>query len=397
MARTLRYGDYLGAIRLEQRRISFNALARSLGARPQRARLRAVDAYRLIFPYAGSRVTEQARAVIPIAGFLALFQLLVLRTSIGGAEGILYGIIVTIGGLALFMEGVRLALMPFAETIGRLMPQRVSLAGVLGVAFALGVLATLAEPAIGALQAAGALTDAARAPVLAAMLTRHADLLVAAVGLGVGIAVLLGITRMMYGWRLKSLIIAVLGPCLGLTVWMAADPRLATVVGLAWDCGAVTTGPVTVPLVLAIGVGVASAAGNEDNPLSGFGIVTLASLFPVLMVMLLGLWAGGLPEQPAAAVAHGALAWHEQTPFAEGLGAFRAIVPLIVFLWFILRVWLKEPLRDAPFLLYGFTVAILGMLLFNLGLAYGLNPLGEQTGALVPGAFDPRAGGSQRF
>ena len=165
MARTLRYGDFLGAIRLEQRRISFNALARTLGARPQRARLRAVDAYRLIFPYAGSRVAEQARAVIPIAGFLALFQLLVLRASISGAEGILYGIIVTIGGLALFMEGVRLALMPFAESIGRLMPQRVSLGAVLGVAFALGVLATLAEPAIGALQAAGSLTDAARAPV----------------------------------------------------------------------------------------------------------------------------------------------------------------------------------------------------------------------------------------
>ena len=81
MARTLRYGDFLGAIRLEQRRISFNALARTLGARPQRARLRAVDAYRLIFPYAGSRVAEQARAVIPIAGFLALFQLLVLRCT----------------------------------------------------------------------------------------------------------------------------------------------------------------------------------------------------------------------------------------------------------------------------------------------------------------------------
>ena len=190
-------------------------------------------------------------------------------------EGILYGIIVTIGGLALFMEGVRLALMPFAESIGRLMPQRVSLGSVLGVAFALGVLATLAEPAIGALQAAGSLTDAARAPVLAAMLTRHSELLIGAVGLGVGMAVLLGVLRMMYGWRLKTLIVAILLPSLALTLWMASDPRLETVVGLAWDCGAVTTGPVTVPLVLAIGVGVASAAGKEDNPLSGFGIVTL--------------------------------------------------------------------------------------------------------------------------
>lgn len=387
MARSLRYGDFLGAIRLKERRISFNALVRVVGERPKRARLRALDAWRLIGPYSGSRLAEQARAVLPIAAFLVVFQLLALQAGITGAQSILYGIVVTIAGLALFMEGVRLGLMPFAENIGRLMPQRARLSSVLAVAFALGVLATLAEPAIGALQAAGALTDAKRAPVLAAMLTRHADLLVMAVGLGVGSAVLLGILRMMYGWRLKTLILITLTPCIGLTLLLASDPKLASVVGLAWDCGAVTTGPVTVPLVLAIGVGVASAAGDENNPLSGFGIVTLASLFPAIAVMLLALWAGGLPEAAPVLVEAAHPAWYEETPFAEALGALRAILPLILFLWVLLRVWLKEPLREAAFIAYGIAVAILGMLLFSLGLAYGLNPLGEQTGTLVPAAF----------
>ena len=299
MKRSLRYGDFLGAVRMRQRAISFNAVAR-IEAPRRRPRLRPRDVYRLVTPYVAPRLLDQMRAVLPIALFLALFQVLVLRTGVQGPLAIAVGILAVMAGLLCFMEGVRLGLMPFAENIGYLLPQRARFAAVLGVAFALGVLATLAEPAIGALKAAGSLTDPVRAPLLAQLLDRHSGALVGAVGTGVGAAVVLGTLRVVYGFRLKTIILLTLGPCLGLTGWFAADPRLAPVLGLAWDCGAITTGPVTVPLVLALGIGVANAAGEEDNPLCGFGIVTLASLFPAIGVMLLTLGLSDTTELAAA-------------------------------------------------------------------------------------------------
>ena len=79
-------------------------------------------------------------------------------------------------------------------------------------------------------------------------------------------------------------------PIVLLSIYFQYHEPLSAVLGLAWDSGAVTTGPVTVPLVLALGIGIASAAGKGDSNLSGFGIVTLASLFPILGVMLLGIF-----------------------------------------------------------------------------------------------------------
>jgi len=394
MKKTLRYGDFLGVVRLRQRAMSYNELIRveHLARRP---RLRPRDVYRLITPYVAPRAVDQLRAVMPIALFLAVFQIVVLRSGVEGPGGIALGVVAVMAGLLCFIEGVRLGLMPFAENIGYLLPQKSRTATVLAVALALGVLATLAEPAIGALKAAGSLTDPQRAPLLKRMLDVHSGALVWAVGLGVGAAVVLGILRVIYNLRLKTIVVVTLLPCLALTGWFASDPRLAPLLGLAWDCGAITTGPVTVPLVLALGIGVANAAGEEDNPLSGFGIVTLASLFPAIAVMLLAL---GLPLEagPAGAAVAETPAWYDATPYAEAAGALRAILPLTLFLWIVQRLVLGERLKEAGFVAYGIVMAVLGMLLFNLGLSWGLAPLGGQAGGLVPAAFSahPAAAGS---
>ncbi|MEW6690458.1 MAG: DUF1538 family protein [Pseudomonadota bacterium] len=397
MKRSIRYGDFLGVVRLRQRAVSYNELTR-IEHPLRRPRLRMLDVYRLVGPYVAPKALEQLRAVLPIALFLALFQLLVLRAGVRGPEAVALGIVAVAAGLMCFMEGVRLGLMPFAENIGYLLPQRARGATVLAVAFALGVLATLAEPAIGALKAAGSLTDAKRAPLLARILEQHSVALVWAVGIGVGAAVVVGILRMLYNVRLKTVVAVTLIPCLALTGWFAADPGLAPLIGLAWDCGAITTGPVTVPLVLALGIGVANASTEEDNPLCGFGIVTLASLFPAIAVMLLALFVGG-EGAAAAAAAPAAPEWYEQTPYADAIGAMRAILPLTLFLWLVQRLLLRERLKEAGFVAYGIVVAVIGMLLFNLGLSWGLAPLGSQAGSLVPAAFSahPDAAGSPLY
>src|SRR4030095_4620022 len=124
--------------------------------------------------------------------------------------------------------------------------------------------------------------------------------------------------RFVYSWSLKPLIFATLTPLLLLTAYATWSPDLAPLVGLAWDSGAVTTGPITVPLVLALGIGVAHAVGRGGGSLSGFGIVTLASLFS-----LLGGLAPGLLVEPTSAVAQPELAsgWWTETPWAELLGS----------------------------------------------------------------------------
>ena len=162
------------------------------------------------------------------------------------------------------MEGLKVGLMPFGEALGTSLPAKASLVVVLLIAFLLGIGVTFAEPAIGALQEAGSLVDVAKAPYLYALLNEWSLTLVLSVGAGVGLAAAIGTVRFIYGWSLK-LIYITLAPVLLITIFMATDSQLSTVLGLAFDCGAVTTGPVTVPLVLALGIGIANAAGKEQT------------------------------------------------------------------------------------------------------------------------------------
>ena len=263
----------------------------------------------ILWSYVRDQFVEQLRGVWFIVAYLFLFQLLVLGLPIAFAGMIAAGTLVVIIGLMFFMEGLRLGLMPLGERIGALLPRKAHVGVILLFAFLLGIGATLAEPAIAVLKAAGAGVKPQQAPLLYLLLNDHADQLVMAVGLGVGVAVTLGVLRFLRGWSLKVLILPLVGTLLAMTFWAAQHPQMKHLLGLAWDCGAVTTGPVTVPLVLALGIGVCRMVGGSDNRNAGFGIVTLASLFPILAVLLLGayhLQRGDYVQLAAAAQADGA-------------------------------------------------------------------------------------------
>jgi hypothetical protein len=403
MEKRVRFGTYLREVNVHHRRIRYSDLAPEIGKdafgidlpyRPQRLSLRSIDVFRLIRPYLTERLVDQLKAVVPLALYLFLFQLLILRQSVQDAGIITAGLAAVVIGLMLFMEGLRVGLMPFGETIGHILPSRSPLPVVLLIAFLLGIGVTFAEPAIGALQAAGSIVEVDRAPLLYAMLNDWAGTLVLVVGMGVGLAAVLGTIRFLHGWSLKPLIYATILPTLILTGYVLMDPDLIQILGLAWDCGAVTTGPVTVPLVLSLGVGIASSAGRGSSSLSGFGIVTLASLFPVLGVMLLAIFVSrtmSVEEIRAAADAVATTSalepWYATTPWVEILLGLRAIVPLVLFLLAILYFVLREKIRNRVETAYGLTLVVLGMITFNLGLTYGLAKLGGQSGGLVPAAF----------
>ena len=405
---SIRFGDYIQAMYVDMQKIPFQELMpeplfdRHGNEFPQpvpKMKLGGGDVVKILQPYLSTRFIDQARAVVPLAIYLALFHYVVLRTPVMDASIIAGGLFAVMIGLMMFMEGLKLGLMPFGEVIGNTLPRKLPLAGVLLIAFLLGIGVTFAEPAIGALQVAGSIVDPAKAPYLFTLLNDRSGATVFLVGLGVGLAAVLGTVRFLRGWSLKPLIFMSVTPTLILSVIAYMDPELTKIVGLAWDCGAVTTGPVTVPLVLALGIGVASAAGKgADSSLSGFGIVTLASIFPILGVLCLSFYTAytvpvdtiimrAAEIKMAAELAANQPQWFEVTPWTEVILGVRAIIPLVIFLAIVLLVVLREKMKNAFITYYGIVLAVAGMCVFNVGLTYGLAKLGDQSGGLIAGAF----------
>jgi len=403
MPKEIRFGAFVREVNSRHKYLSYNHVTPKLEnddmgkPMPYHApayKLRPETVFRLIRPYVQVRLVDQLRAVIPLALYLVLFQIVVLRSNVEDAWIISAGLVAVIFGLMFFMEGLRVGLMPFGETLGTSLPSRAKLPVVLIIAFMLGIGVTFAEPAIGALKAAGAIVKVESAPYLYALLNDWSEVLVLVVGIGVGAAAVVGTLRFLYDWSLKPLIYCTLIPTIGLTLYISQNPELSKMLGLAWDCGAVTTGPVTVPLVLSLGIGIAAAAGKGGDGMSGFGIVTLASLFPILAVMGLGVYVHSVTT-PAEIVAAAQVnisevqttPWFNQTPWLETIAGLRAIVPLVIFLLLVLRFVLKEKLKHPGNISYGIILSVIGMIIFNLGLTYGLSKLGAQSGSIVPAAF----------
>jgi len=237
----------------------------------------------------------------PLAGLCARAQVVVIGQAIEHAAETLAGLCLAIVGLALFTFGLLNGLMPMGERLGRQLPLALSLTALLGVASLLGIAVTLAEPALGVVKTAGSLIRKEQAPHLFVLLHEQTDLLLLAVALGVGISASAGILRIRWNRGLKGPVLVLLAVTVGLSSLVHFQTDHVDMLGLAWDLGAVTTGPVTVPLVIALGMGVAGA-GSNPSPLTGFGVVTLASLIPVNLVILLSL-ALPAPGAPAAAAA----------------------------------------------------------------------------------------------
>ena len=415
MPSEIQYGQYVRESTIKQRSVSYNDLTpkpevdsqgQAVPYQPPKLNLQSADIYNLLAPYFNVRLIEQVKAVFPLAIYLILFQILILRQPVQEAFLITGGLGAVIIGLMVFMEGLKLGLMPFGEVIGTNLPKKSPLPVVLLIAFLLGIGVTFAEPAIGALQAVGSIVNVEKAPFLRTLLGEWSGTLVLMVGMGVGLAAVLGTARFLYNWSLKPMIYMALVPTIALTVYCMQDPELAKILGLAWDCGAVTTGPVTVPLVLALGIGIAASGGKGESSLSGFGIVTLASLFPIIAVLCLAVYVSTVttPEAiiAAAKAATGAAAlpaWHEVTPWAEIKGGAQAIIPLVIFLFLVLKLVLREKVQEAGILTYGLVLCVTGMMIFNVGLSYGLAKLGEQSGSMVPAAFNaiPAVAGSPLY
>ena len=225
------------------------------------------------------------RDLLPIALVISVFQIFVFRDSAAVLFSMLGGAFFVVAGLTFFIFGLRLALFPVGEGIAYSLARKGSVFWLVVFAFVLGFGTTIAEPALIAI-AAEAAEVAAGADAIESTdeaMSAYALGLRLTVAFPVGVALLIGVMRILANWSLPVMIIS--GYCLVVLFSTIAPPDI---VGVAYDSGGVTTSTVTVPLVTALGVGLASSLKGRNPLTDGFGLIAFASLTPILFVLAYG-------------------------------------------------------------------------------------------------------------
>ena len=224
-------------------------------------------------------------ALLPIVLVITFFQLIVLQQSIPRLGQILRGAVLVLVGLALFVRGLQMALFPIGEELAHNFVRKGNLWWLLIFSFTLGFGTTVAEPALTAI-----VDEAARVAAAGQVIGNTADEqknyaigLRLTVALSVAFALALGVFRILNGWSLQYLII---GGYLSVVVMTFFAPP--EIIGIAFDLGGVTTSTVTVPLVAALGIGLAQSIHGRDPLIDGFGLIAFASLTPIVFVMAYG-------------------------------------------------------------------------------------------------------------
>jgi uncharacterized membrane protein (DUF2068 family) len=231
-------------------------------------------------------LTDSALALVPIVLVIAFFQMIVLQQPIPRLGQMLRGLVEVLLGLALFVRGLQLALFPIGEEMAYNFLRKGNLWWLLIFAFALGFGTTVAEPALIAIaeEAARIAADGQVIADSAGAQARYAIGLRLTVALAVGIALVVGVFRILKGWPVQYLII---GGYFGVVLMTVFAPP--EIIGIAYDSGGVTTSTVTVPLVAALGIGLAHSIHGRDPLIDGFGLIAFASLTPMIFVMGFGM------------------------------------------------------------------------------------------------------------
>ena len=313
------------------------------------------------------KVAESAHCVLPIVLIVVLLCLAAAPMKPDLLLSFLIGGVMLVVGMGLFSLGAEQSMTPIGTKIGTALTRTKNLPLILGVSFALGFAITVAEPDLQVL--------AETVPHISS------TVLLLTVGVGVGLFMAVCMLRIVTGANLRWLLIG----CYALIFLLAAfsDPDF---LGIAFDSGGVTTGPMTVPFILAMGLGVSNIRSDRRAEADSFGLVALCSVGPILAVLILGFF-----YQGSDAVADlSSASFGSSTAIG---GAFLASVPLylremaismlpIVAIFFLFQVTLlRLPGRSLAKILIGILYTYVGLVLFLTGVNVGFSPLGAELGA----------------
>ena len=224
--------------------------------------------------------------LLPILTVILVFQVLVIHQPLENTVNLLGGTFLIIIGLTFFIQGLEIGLFPVGETMATAFAKKGSLTWLMAFSFALGFATTIAEPALIAVA-----DEAARVAGNGGLIDNNKGARIdyalgmrLSVALSVGLALVVGVLRIIRGWPLQHLI---MGGYASILLMTAFTPR--EMIGIAYDSGGVTTSTITVPLVTALGIGLASSIKSRNPLIDGFGLIAFASLTPIIFVMAYGL------------------------------------------------------------------------------------------------------------
>ncbi|MEA3352503.1 MAG: DUF1538 family protein [Campylobacterota bacterium] len=312
---------------------------------------------------------ESFRDLIPIVIVILFFQLAVLQTIPADWIPTTIGMVIVGIGLAIFLQGLEIGIFPVGEGLARDFAKSGSTKWILLFAFAIGFGTTIAEPALAVIADKAAAISSGRI---------DANTLRYVVALSVGFAILLGVYRIIKGHPIHYYIIA--GYIGVVTVTFAAPSEI---IGLAYDLGGVTTSTVTVPLVAALGIGLASTIKGRNPVIDGFGLIAFASLTPMIFVQIYGIFVYNFVEATQVAqivveakVSQTAAITIESVTTGI-LAVVRDVLPILAIIFFFQYGILKKQIENLKLVIVGFILVILGLYAFILGLEMGLFALGE--------------------
>lgn len=229
---------------------------------------------------------DACRDLAPIVLVVVFFQVVVIQEPFPNLPQILAGVLCVLLGLALFIQGLEMGLFPLGEAMAQAFAKKGNAFALLGFAFLLGFGTTVAEPALIAVadEAAEVAGEAGAIANNQEAMDDYAFGLRMTVALSVGVSLVLGVFRIIKGWPIQYLII---GGYIIVVILTFFAPE--TIVGIAYDSGGVTTSTITVPLVTALGVGLAHSIRGRNPMIDGFGLIAFASLCPMIFVLIYGM------------------------------------------------------------------------------------------------------------
>lgn len=226
------------------------------------------------------------RDLAPIILVIAFFQIFVLQQPPDNVASLLVGTLFVVMGLTFFIYGLEMGLFPIGESMAHAFARKGSIFWLLTFAFALGFGTTVAEPALIAIadEAAEVAADAGHIAITEESMEAYATGLRYTVALSVGVAIMIGVLRILLNWSIHYMIM--IGYIIVIIVTSFAP---AEIIGIAYDSGGVTTSTITVPLVTALGIGLASSISGRNPMVDGFGLIAFASLLPIIFVLIYGI------------------------------------------------------------------------------------------------------------
>ena len=318
------------------------------------------------------KIRESLSAVLPITGIVLMLSIFLIPMELGSVVMFLTGALMLIVGMGFFQLGAEMAMTPLGEGVGVQISKMKKLLTVLLTGFLMGVIITVSEPDLQVL--------AGQVPSVPNMV------LIMTVAVGVGLFLALAIVRIRYKISLSMLLIVCY---LALILVSAFVPK--EFLAVAFDSGGVTTGPMTVPFIMAMGVGLASVRSDKNAANDSFGLVALSSVGPILAVLILGCFFK--PTEAAYTLTDVATVVTTQDVarvFAQGLPLYarEVLLSLVPILWvFLIFQWLTHRYHGLQIkrIIVGFGYTYIGLVLFLCGANVGFAPVGAYLGKKLAG------------